>query len=438
MEEDEEMTNVKPRYRSPVFNKEEVKVLLDLIEKYKAVILNKSSNNIANKAKDRIWEKIATEFNTRGFEIMRTSDVLRRKWTNLASSTRKQTKNLLDVNQDDEFNSQMFSILFGNNNKNEDITHSDFEEDSRDYISEREHQDNDNSSIDKEPEEALDKEHQDDDNNSIDKEPEESIEKVLDINTRNRSSNFSSQEIKILLQCVKAERKYVFFKGCTKKDIQMKNLAWSRITEEFNKRSPHKRSRKNLHTKFFNMRRSSSKNATKHFKETQHVKILNEDISAVPRIKREPSFEEEIDSDPMNNADSDDNFENKDFEKMDIGHKVDSDPLSTVLIGSDSGLGSSINIDAYNPFENKDVVKLKMELLSHKIENAKLKRKIIENAIEDEAKARETNAIERALRLRSARLQTIAAETQLGADHPALEYTAEEIRAQSYLKKYHT
>lgn len=54
------------RFRSPAFNKKETCALLQLIEKYKVVILNKSVTSAVCQAKDAAWTKIAKEFNKMG------------------------------------------------------------------------------------------------------------------------------------------------------------------------------------------------------------------------------------------------------------------------------------------------------------------------------------------------------------------------------------
>lgn len=65
-----------------------------------------------------------------------------------------------------------------------------------------------------------------------------------------------------------------------------------------------------------------------------------------------------------------------------------------------------------------------------------LERRRIENAIQEETKNCQSRAIERALRLRTARLEAIAAEARLPRAHLALHFTPEEAHAQNYLAQY--
>lgn len=65
-----------------------------------------------------------------------------------------------------------------------------------------------------------------------------------------------------------------------------------------------------------------------------------------------------------------------------------------------------------------------------------LERQRIENAVQEETRDCQSRAIERALRLRTARLEAVAAEARLPRAHPALHFTPEEARAQHYLSQY--
>lgn len=49
-------------------------------------------------------------------------------------------------------------------------------------------------------------------------------------NKKRRSLNFSPQECRVLLQCVRKEKKHVFCKEATLKAKEFKNAAWSRVS----------------------------------------------------------------------------------------------------------------------------------------------------------------------------------------------------------------
>ncbi|XP_053607051.1 uncharacterized protein LOC128673309 [Plodia interpunctella] len=419
--QDESTSANVPRQRSPVFAKEEVKVLLDIINEFKEYILNKSTTSSATHAKEVAWVKIANKFNSHGFKNVRTIDALKCKWKNLVKDVKKHSKNLTDVNQAecDEFSSQVLSLMHDEDNYNNEIElPPDFEE----VFKEIEQHNN----------EAIKKKEYW--NGDACKDDASCVDDVMVM--RNRSMNFSPEESRLLLKCVQAEKKYILSRDLSSKARRMKNAAWARITVEFNKTSPEKRSMKVLQGKFSNMKRESKRGGRKRFvksNEEKHVKLIHENFSAERKIKNEPLFEPE-DEEMNDKSDSDDNYHINVRRNV----KVEGpDPLCTVL-NSDSGLGSSMNIGTFNPFENNDVAKLKMELLKYKIENAKLKRTRIENALREDAQAIEVNAIERALRLRAARLEVAAAELKLPSSHPTLVYTTAEAAAESYLKQYQT
>lgn len=67
-----------------------------------------------------------------------------------------------------------------------------------------------------------------------------------------------------------------------------------------------------------------------------------------------------------------------------------------------------------------------------------LERKRIEDTMQAEVADREARALETALRLRAARLEAVAAEMKLPSGHPALLYTVNETRAQTYINQYQT
>lgn len=88
------------RFRSPSFQQNEVKALLQLIEKHRYVILNKSTNSAANSAKERVWAKVTAEFCKQGLGPQRTVDVLKTKWENLKRNARKLAKDVMDNDGD--------------------------------------------------------------------------------------------------------------------------------------------------------------------------------------------------------------------------------------------------------------------------------------------------------------------------------------------------
>lgn len=63
-------------------------MLVKLVAKHKAVILNKSITNAAIHTREVTWEKIAKEFNSQSKDIEREASVLKRKWENLKKKAR--------------------------------------------------------------------------------------------------------------------------------------------------------------------------------------------------------------------------------------------------------------------------------------------------------------------------------------------------------------
>lgn len=100
-------------HRSPTFSKEETKILVNIVDKYKSIVLNKSTSAAASHTKEVTWNTIAKMFNSHGFKHSRSADCLKTKWENLKKEARKLSKNLIDV-QYTEFNdltSQVVTIL---------------------------------------------------------------------------------------------------------------------------------------------------------------------------------------------------------------------------------------------------------------------------------------------------------------------------------------
>lgn len=101
------------RYRSPCFSREEEKCLLKLIEKYKAIILNKSTTAAVSQAKEVAWLKIAKIFNSQGFRHARGAECLKTKWENLKRNAKKVSKNLIDAKYDEfsDLTNQVVSLM---------------------------------------------------------------------------------------------------------------------------------------------------------------------------------------------------------------------------------------------------------------------------------------------------------------------------------------
>ncbi|XP_049706903.2 uncharacterized protein LOC110378083 isoform X1 [Helicoverpa armigera] len=398
--------------RSPAFNQEEIKCLLRILQKYKTIVFNKSTNASANRAKEVAWLKIAKIFNRQGFKHRRSADCLKIKWDNMKKKARYKSKNLMDINYEefDEATSQMVAMMCETENgaTADDPVASDGD------INDTKHREESTTN------QWNGTEDMDSNDSSMDGGNEN--QRFL-----NRSTNFSPEECNLLLQCVRQEKNIVLSNTNTSSFIKLKNRAWDRISNSYNKLSPEKRSTKVLRTKFTNMKRlvKTGGSMKQYFKEfTKKQPQLEESGS---KIKAEPLFEHRSSLDADNDSDLDDH----------IGTDINSDgnttldPLSTVL-NSDLGLSS------ISQSENKEVVRLKIELLNYKLETAKLKRKRIEDLLQADAVEREAKARENSLRLRAARLEAVAAEMKLPPSHPALAYTPEETPAQHYIHQYHT
>ncbi|XP_059053952.1 uncharacterized protein LOC131848189 [Achroia grisella] len=389
------------RYRSPTFTKNEIETLVNLVDKYKFIVLNKSPSTTACYAKEIIWRKITKAYNSHNFNHVRSVDCLRIKWENLKKTTRKLSKNVLDIKRS-EHSEAINQIL-------------------------RMIHDAENSTCEVEMPKEIVEEIKDGDS-----------EENKGTSRSNRSIKFAPHECRLLLKCVRAEKKVIFCKDTSAKAIKLKNKAWLRVTEAYNQQSPQKRTTKVLRTKFCNMKKISSrirrhgyldKINKKHFK-------LEEECNS-DKIKAEPVYE--IINDQIQN---DDEHSNDDMDYNEIPNNVNEnsvdmapDPLSTVL-NSDSGMESIRNMESYNMLDNKEILELKKELLNYELETAKLKRKKIEEEIQEEAIAREMRATERALRLRAARLELVAAEMKLPVNHPALYYMQQEAPAQACLNQH--
>ncbi|XP_063828257.1 uncharacterized protein LOC135077631 isoform X2 [Ostrinia nubilalis] len=417
------------RHRSPTFSKNEVKTLLDLIDKYKTVLLNKSSNTTACHAKELTWAKITKIFNSKGFEHKRSMSCLRMKWDNLKRFAKKASENLLEVG-DSDFDSQIVTMLTEvEHNKNVTPLTKDSEDDELEETKE----DLEERKADLEKYCVI---KQDEDSQMFS--GGENDKKSAKFATR--SMNFTAHECSLLLKCIRAEKRNIFSKETNSAALCLKNDAWIRVTKNFNRQSPTKRSVNMLRTKFSNMKRSCSKNIDISADKNKFVipKLIKDDIQ---KIKIEPTFKEDKDEIQQNDdSEQDDdissnhgqNYENSDIKSTNkaVNTKESPDPLSIIVKESEIGL---MNIDTISNSNNNEITKLKLEILKYQLENAKLEKKRIEDAILAEAAIAEARATETELLLRAARLKAVAAASELPEGHPALQYTSEETRAKRYI-----
>ncbi|KPI97289.1 hypothetical protein RR46_09196 [Papilio xuthus] len=391
-------------YRSPVYTKEEVNALLNIIENYKSIIINKSTSSAASHAKDRAWNSIAKVFNRQGFKHTRSVESIKTKWDNLKKEARKAAKNILIIkNYDNDLWSRVVTMLF-ENEKNED---------SKPCL---ENGSNEINTKDKDNATVMDFEE------CENEESDSSDGDMLTIRS-NRSSNFLPQECSLLLKCVREEKNNIFNKETNAKTNLLKKSAWTRIAESFNKQSPQKRCDKVLRTKFHNMKKAAKAAHMKQYSlNSKHEK---------EKIKTEPLFDCKSDSD-TDEENTNDNLE-MDTLSSNKNSYVTIDPLDIVINGD----CENETKPPYNPWcthDSKHVENLKIQLLNYQLETAKMERKRLENTMQAELAAFESNALERSLRLRAARLEVIAAQNKLPANHPALLFTDEEKPAQQYLE----
>ncbi|XP_026762592.1 uncharacterized protein LOC113521299 [Galleria mellonella] len=420
------------RYRSPIFALDEIETLVNLIDKYKFIVLNKSTSTAACHAKEIIWAKITKAFNSHTFRHMRSGDCLKNKWENLKKEARKVSKNLMEIKRGEysDLTNQILSMMYEAENSTCEV---ELPEETVEEIKEPEVQKT--LKEDKALKSWVDN-HNKESDESTDGESEQ--KKGLYSNT-SRSMNFSPHECRLLLKCVRAEKIHILCKDNSTKANKLKSDAWCRVTEAYNKQCPLKRTTKVLRTKFTNMKRLSRRIRVHGYLakkiNKKHVQLDEECSNSDKTIKTEPIYE--INDEQMQNDDAH-NDDDNDFNE--IPNNVNNnpinmapDPLSTVL-NSDSGIGSVTNMESFNMLDNKEILELKKELLNYELETAKLKRKKLEDEIQEEAIAREMRATERALRLRAARLEVVAAEMKLPVGHPALHYAQQEARAQpSYM-----
>ncbi|CAK1545001.1 unnamed protein product [Leptosia nina] len=398
---DEKVMNYSHRDRCATFQKAEVKALLNLITKYKFIILNKNTDSNTNSAKEKVWRKITRSFNDQKIAVYRSTDHLKTKWENLKRGGRKAQKKV-DEEETDEIRSQVVCLIQESDSFTDKVQ------------VELEINDSDEQNDTQKGQRACS------DYNS-DTEDEK--------DRRLRSVNFLPVESHLLVKLVREEKAILFMEGTSTKIIQKKNAAWERIAKRFNKINPQERPLNVLKTKFYNLKRRNE-NRNKIKLEDRNYSSQKSNGEAKVDIKIEPGLRY-----------SNENDMGLDVEETTLSERELSplqnndesmDPLKFVL-NTDSGIGSSTWTPTCNQSENESVVKLKIELLNYKLETAKLERKRLENAIKAEEENRNVRAIENSLRLRTARLEAVAAESKLMQNHPALAYTEQELLAQRYL-----
>ena len=87
---------------------------MNIIEKYKTIIFNKSTTAAACHAKEVAWVKIAKIYNRQGFSHKRSAECLKIKWDNMKKRARNLSKNLMDpsFSGPDEVTSQLVAMMF--------------------------------------------------------------------------------------------------------------------------------------------------------------------------------------------------------------------------------------------------------------------------------------------------------------------------------------
>ncbi|KAJ0178200.1 hypothetical protein K1T71_006023 [Dendrolimus kikuchii] len=359
--------------RNPSFGRAEIKALLNLVEKYKSIIQSKTVTSAVNQLKDKVWDRITKVYNKQGFENVRNCECLKTKWENIKRLAKKSTNNIYDTENDD-LNKQVASILA--------------------YTE-------DNPEMNKE---LLETEDEEIDAVSV-------LVHSLPWNRyKHTSANFSPRECTLLLKFVRREKAHLFLKPTSAATIRLRNRAWNRLTNAYNKLSPQKRTMKALRDKLLNMKKMSKGINFKNYFRHERSRLHKEDTYKV--IKSEPLCEyKEVSYMENDNIDDDHAFDNKKDDEHD--DTFEDDPLSTVL-SSDSGVGKILLIiDLY------------------------LQRKRVEDQIKSDIAHREAKQIETALRIRAARLEATAAALKLPPGHAALQFTSEEAPAHLYLGGYH-
>ncbi|XP_022122251.2 uncharacterized protein LOC110998101 [Pieris rapae] len=403
--------------RSANFDDAEIKLLLDLIIRFKSVILNRSTNGSTNLAKEKIWRQLTTLFNKEKINVHRSSDHLKTKWFNLKREARRIHNN--SPSKMNDVHKQVIQLSYESvNDPSLQIEISEQAEQDIYEVPDLETEEvlNDNTD-DKLLDDNVSSSQSDIDDEQPLKDRDRCYKKRNGI--RKKSMNFSAQECSLLLKLVKEEKHNLFLAGMSKEAIRKKYLAWERVAKRFNAISWKKRPVQVLKTKLENMRRLNRHKIRLSTSNTEHEE---KELS----VKNEPNVEYNIECSEFSQSMDEDRIN----EPSPIPN--DMDPLRFVL-NSDSGLGST-SICSQN---DTDLIKLKMDLINYQLETAKLERQRVEDAIRADKEEQDSRAIENSLRLRTARLKALAAERKLNEDHQsALGYTEQEVLAMEYIKMF--
>ncbi|XP_050675217.1 uncharacterized protein LOC126972467 [Leptidea sinapis] len=403
-------------HRSPVFTIQEVELLLSLVEKYKSIILNRSTVSTSLQVKEATWGRLAKIFNSANLGYERPAETLQMKWANLKRNARRVSLNVTEDAEMDIISKKVSALVNEAENNTEPL---------------------DASVILSEESENGDVENHLGDSSMMSDSQSDTSETEKE--RRHRDANFSPNECCLLFKCVKEELNVLMCKDIKKEANQQKKMAWSRVTENFNKLSPTKRSEQVLKNKLNNMKKIVKRIGLKNYI-NRYAKVEN----AIDQIKNTPiarDIDEEvhIKAEPLDVGHIGSADYCLDREETEILRKSppphdsyeDLDPLNMVING-DSGSGFT---DVWHDGDTKDIVKMKLDLLKYEMETAKLKRQRIEEALKADMADREQRSLEAALRLRAARLEVVAAEAKLPQSHPALKYTERETTAREYIQK---
>lgn len=82
------------RVRASNFNKEEVRLLTELVTKHRSIIENKKTDAVTNKEKEAAWEKIARMFNASSGVASRNAKTLKLKYESLKKEAKKKWRNI--------------------------------------------------------------------------------------------------------------------------------------------------------------------------------------------------------------------------------------------------------------------------------------------------------------------------------------------------------
>ncbi|KAL1498101.1 hypothetical protein ABEB36_008955 [Hypothenemus hampei] len=75
------------------FNKDEIDLLVSLVEKYSSILECKKSDSVEWKRKNEVWEILTREFNNHNLKQNRNSKNLREKWKNIKKDSKKKFSN---------------------------------------------------------------------------------------------------------------------------------------------------------------------------------------------------------------------------------------------------------------------------------------------------------------------------------------------------------